>query len=211
MSPARDGILPVGRAPLRASEEWSWHPGRVPDVAQRDDWTDLAPIPTRAVAATADADRHASDALGIFLRPSRTPGRRAEIDRFPRSALNRAAVVEVTGRYLNPSDQGERLHDLLQIVPSRLNGQYSNQEGRPSTAETGAGRGVGHRLQNGVNRLPVGRAVPDQPADSVQAPGERRRTSPRTSPIPRTDRASNPAVRHGVVIGQRWQAAWVRR
>jgi DNA invertase Pin-like site-specific DNA recombinase len=23
------------------------------------------------------------------------------------------------GRYLNPSDQGERLHDLLQIVPSR--------------------------------------------------------------------------------------------
>ena len=149
MSPARDGILPVGRAPLRASEEWSWHPGRVPDVAQRDDWTDLAPIPTRAVAATADADRHASDALGIFLRPSRTPGRRAEIDRFPRSALNRAAVVEVTGRYLNPSDQGERLHDLLQIVPSRLNGQYSNQEGRPSTAETGAGRGVGHRLQTG--------------------------------------------------------------
>jgi hypothetical protein len=28
-------------------------------------------------------------------------------------------LVEVMGRYLNPSDQGERLHDLLQIVPSR--------------------------------------------------------------------------------------------
>jgi hypothetical protein len=29
-------------------------------------------------------------------------------------------LVEVMGRYLNPSDQGERLHDLVQIVPSRL-------------------------------------------------------------------------------------------
>jgi DNA invertase Pin-like site-specific DNA recombinase len=27
--------------------------------------------------------------------------------------------VEVMGRYFNPSDQGERLHDLLRIVPSR--------------------------------------------------------------------------------------------
>jgi hypothetical protein len=27
--------------------------------------------------------------------------------------------VEVMGRYLDPSDQGERLHDLLEIVPSR--------------------------------------------------------------------------------------------
>jgi hypothetical protein len=27
-------------------------------------------------------------------------------------------MVEVMGRYLNPCDQGERLHDLLQIVPS---------------------------------------------------------------------------------------------
>ena len=27
--------------------------------------------------------------------------------------------VEVMGRYLNPADQGKRLHDLLQIVPSR--------------------------------------------------------------------------------------------
>jgi hypothetical protein len=28
-------------------------------------------------------------------------------------------IVEVMGRYSNPSDQGERLHDLLQLVPSR--------------------------------------------------------------------------------------------
>lgn len=27
-------------------------------------------------------------------------------------------LVEVLGRYLNPCDQGERIHDLLQIVPS---------------------------------------------------------------------------------------------
>ena len=40
---------------------------------------------------------------------------------FPTSqlALLVGRSVEVMGRYLNPSDQGERLHDLLQIVPSR--------------------------------------------------------------------------------------------
>ena len=38
---------------------------------------------------------------------------------LPEPALHCDHDPEVMGRYLNPSDQGERLHDLLQIVPSR--------------------------------------------------------------------------------------------
>jgi transposase-like protein len=44
-------------------------------------------------------------------------------------------LVEVMGRYLNPSDQGERLRDLLQIVPSR-----------PKTVNTRTKKAVHRRL-----------------------------------------------------------------
>jgi DNA invertase Pin-like site-specific DNA recombinase len=54
--------------------------------------------------------------------------------------------VEVMGRYLNPSDQGERLHNLLQIVPSR-----------PKTVNTRTKKAVHRRLRpTQVEELVIG-------------------------------------------------------
>jgi hypothetical protein len=113
-------------------------------------------------------------------------------------------LVEVMGRYLNPSDQGERHHDILQIVPSR-----------PKTVNSRTPKAIHRRLRPAqVEDLVIGYktgSTVSQLAEQfrinrgyrVQAPREGRRTSPRASPVPRADRANYSAVRHWVVVGQR--------
>jgi hypothetical protein len=117
------------------------------------------------------------------------------------------------GRYLNPSDQGERLHDLLQIVPSRpktVNARTKKAVHRRLRPEQVEELVIGYKTGSTVYQLAEQFRINRQTVSKLlEREGVPRRGRPLS--VARTDRASNPAVRHGVVIGQRWQAAWVRR
>ena len=120
--------------------------------------------------------------------------------------------MEVMGRYLNHSDQGERVHDLLQIVPSRpkpVNSRTPKAIHRRLRAaqleELVIGYKTGSTLHQLAGQFRINRGTVSKLLEREGVPRRGRPLSP--AEIEQASRA----LRQWVVVGQRWHAAQVRR